>query len=80
MSIKKSKKNQQSSYYERKKEQNKFCPSCSRMYSEFDIDSRCCSKCGFDAEKKEVNPEYIKAPDLEDYMSGDADLNTGMWI
>lgn len=55
------------------------CPNCSRVYDDIDFDYQSCSKCGYDAEKKQLTPEIKSKPTNEDYMNGDADVLTGEW-
>ena len=58
-------------------EPNTDCVKCGRHYDDIDYDYQCCSKCGWDEEKK----EWIKArePQQSDYLNGEADILTGRW-
>lgn len=64
-------------FYENQPYEN--CPKCGREYDDIDFDYQCCSKCGWDAEKKKYVPSIRRYPDEDDYISGDADILTGEW-
>lgn len=64
-------------YYEESVFEN--CPACGRSYNDIDFDFQCCSKCGWDADKKRYDPEIYRHPKDADYLSGDADILTGEW-
>lgn len=60
-------------------EYSTYCPNCERHYDDIDIDYQICSKCGWDAEKHRINKKYKRLPCDDDYLSGEADILTGMW-
>lgn len=65
-------------FYNEEIEAYKECPKCGRSYDELQFDLQYCKVCGWDAEnKKWCKP--IK-PNISDYVSGEADILTGIWI
>ena len=53
------------------------CPKCGKSYDEIGLELQYCKVCGWDAENKKLN-EPIK-PSILDYVSGEADILTGLW-